>query len=238
MPKNSDEHIVLNVGGIKYTTTRSTLASQPNTMLANMFNERNQDMLKCTNQNEYFFDRNGRAFYYVLELYRNNRVIWPRADHKKNIHVSRQELIAEFEYFGVPWQDHIQTCTVDLASGEANTLDDFIEALEEAIPIWVSEAALQFKILFTEYGEVSHKLDRIKNVLLPFKNCGFHLLVKFKTDLINYLNSKFPGLVFQIEKDSYHSDKYYILVSESQQFLERIKSHSVHLNSKNLFIDE
>ncbi|CAG8816718.1 16644_t:CDS:2, partial [Dentiscutata erythropus] len=52
------EQIVLNVGGIRYETYRSTLTSYPNTLLGTMFAERNKALLHPINGNEYFIDRN------------------------------------------------------------------------------------------------------------------------------------------------------------------------------------
>uniref|UniRef100_U9U2P1 BTB domain-containing protein n=1 Tax=Rhizophagus irregularis (strain DAOM 181602 / DAOM 197198 / MUCL 43194) TaxID=747089 RepID=U9U2P1_RHIID len=67
--QNKDERIVLNIGGIKYETYRSTLTAYPDTLLGTMFQERNEELLK-PNKNEYFFDRNGKAFHYIMEYYR------------------------------------------------------------------------------------------------------------------------------------------------------------------------
>ncbi|RIA99060.1 hypothetical protein C1645_800782 [Glomus cerebriforme] len=71
-----DERIVLNVGGIKYETYRSTLTAHPKTFLGTMFHPRNQTMLHPVNGNEYFFDRNGHAFYYIMEYYRTGSIVW------------------------------------------------------------------------------------------------------------------------------------------------------------------
>ncbi|CAG8750528.1 3855_t:CDS:2, partial [Acaulospora morrowiae] len=76
----NDEHIsekiILNVGGIKYETYRSTLTSHPQTLLGIMFHPRNRVMLHPTNGNEYFIDRNGYAFHYVMEYYRTGTIVW------------------------------------------------------------------------------------------------------------------------------------------------------------------
>ncbi|RIB16824.1 BTB/POZ protein [Gigaspora rosea] len=73
MKSTNDERVILNVGGIKYETYRSTLTQYPKTLLGAMFQERNDAMLHPTNGNEYFFDRNGRAFHYIMEFYRTGR---------------------------------------------------------------------------------------------------------------------------------------------------------------------
>ncbi|GBB87655.1 hypothetical protein RclHR1_14110004 [Rhizophagus clarus] len=71
-----DERIVLNVGGIKYETYRSTLTAHPKTFLGTMFHPRNQAMLHPVNGNEYFIDRNGHAFHYIMEYYRTGNIVW------------------------------------------------------------------------------------------------------------------------------------------------------------------
>jgi hypothetical protein len=42
-----------------------------------MFSERNKEMVHPTNGNEYFFDRDGHLFRYVLQYYRTGKVHWP-----------------------------------------------------------------------------------------------------------------------------------------------------------------
>ncbi|CAG8677184.1 4666_t:CDS:2, partial [Ambispora gerdemannii] len=73
---NTDERIILNVGGVKYETYRSTLTAYPYTLLGTMFQPRNQPLLHPTNGNEYFFDRNGKIFHYVMEYYRTGQILW------------------------------------------------------------------------------------------------------------------------------------------------------------------
>jgi hypothetical protein len=45
MQKSVDERIILNVGGIRYETYKSTLLKYPNTLLSAMFSDRNKDLL-------------------------------------------------------------------------------------------------------------------------------------------------------------------------------------------------
>jgi hypothetical protein len=60
----------------QYETYRSTLTAHPNTLLGTMFHPRNQAMLHPVNGNEYFIDRNGHAFHYILEYYRTGNIVW------------------------------------------------------------------------------------------------------------------------------------------------------------------
>ncbi|CAG8545000.1 11439_t:CDS:2 [Ambispora leptoticha] len=73
---NTDERIILNVGGVKYETYRSTLTAYPDTLLGTMFQQRNQQLLHPANGNEYFFDRNGKIFHYIMEFYRTGQILW------------------------------------------------------------------------------------------------------------------------------------------------------------------
>jgi hypothetical protein len=42
-----------------------------------MFQERNKALLHPTNENEYFIDRDGKLFRYILQFYRRNKIVWP-----------------------------------------------------------------------------------------------------------------------------------------------------------------
>nr|XP_006819272.1 PREDICTED: BTB/POZ domain-containing protein KCTD4-like [Saccoglossus kowalevskii] len=69
------EIINLNVGGKLYSTTRSTLTRYPDTMLGAMFSGR-MPSLKDAHGN-YFIDRNGDMFKYILEFLRNGSIHLP-----------------------------------------------------------------------------------------------------------------------------------------------------------------
>ncbi|RIA92749.1 BTB/POZ protein [Glomus cerebriforme] len=138
---NTKERIILNVGGIKYETFRSTLMAYPETMLGTMFEERNKSLLHPINVNEYYIDRNGRLFYFILQFYRTGKL--PSADQVKcAIPVTQEELDAELDYFMIPRpkrflpKKHIkqQATKLSLRSRTiAAELDDFVTTLKAAI---------------------------------------------------------------------------------------------------------
>ncbi|CAI2171799.1 5898_t:CDS:2 [Funneliformis geosporum] len=99
---SNDKIIILNVSGIKYETRKATLAKYPNTRLGEMVNGNHKSCL--TNKNEYFIDRNGYAFRYVLEYYRTGQILWTTSNEPGGCYngVSRKEMILELEYFQIP----------------------------------------------------------------------------------------------------------------------------------------
>lgn len=76
--------IILNVGGTRHETYKSTLRSIPGTRLAWLAEpdthadaDTNPDALQTTNSNEFFFDRHPVIFAYVLNYYRTGKLHCP-----------------------------------------------------------------------------------------------------------------------------------------------------------------
>ncbi len=85
------EMVRLNVGGRHYTTTRTTLISDPNSALAHMFLHPNPAMVD--EDGRYFIDRNGNAFEPILEYLRSQRLL--------DFGISKERVLAEAEFFGL-----------------------------------------------------------------------------------------------------------------------------------------
>ena len=60
--------IYLNVGGTKYTTTRSTLCKYPDSMLGRMFNANSQFKQVTDREGNIFLNSNGKIFEYILDF--------------------------------------------------------------------------------------------------------------------------------------------------------------------------
>lgn len=67
----------LNVGGVTYTTTKETLLSIKDSLLAAYFKEDSDLKLPKDSQGRYFIDRDGVLFRYILDYMRNRRLILP-----------------------------------------------------------------------------------------------------------------------------------------------------------------
>jgi hypothetical protein len=70
--KTIQDHIKLNVGGIKYETTLNTITSDTDSMLANMFSGRHP--MKLNDDGYYFIDRDGDIFKYVVKYLRDKKL--------------------------------------------------------------------------------------------------------------------------------------------------------------------
>ncbi|RIA89243.1 BTB/POZ protein [Glomus cerebriforme] len=210
MSANYNQRIVLNIGGIKYETIKSTLIMYPDTLLGIMFSESNGILVHPTNGNEYFIDRNGYAFRYVLEYYRTGKVLWT-----DNTTITLQELIAEFDYFKIPHNLEKENRLIQKNQKNHNlaTVDEFaatLDAFYDAIKVIIYEAYRNYRetvslgfypstrdwyrVARTYLMYVDPDIDSIVNVLKPFNASGYKLLKDFRENIIRKLKEEFPGL--------------------------------------------
>src|SRR6185369_11677900 len=68
--------------------------------LGRMFQKRTDELSHPTNNNEYFIDRDGYVFRYVLQYYRTGKMIYP--DRFQSFGISKEELLIEFDFFQIP----------------------------------------------------------------------------------------------------------------------------------------
>ena len=91
----ADEVITLNVGGVMYTTSRSTHTKYPDSMLGAMFG--GQFVPTCfDNQGNFFIDRDGEMFRVVLNFLRSGRLSVPQGFSNFDL------LEAEADFFQIP----------------------------------------------------------------------------------------------------------------------------------------
>ncbi|KAG9306983.1 hypothetical protein G9A89_000897 [Geosiphon pyriformis] len=182
----ADERIILNVGGVKYETLRSTLTSQPHTLLGKLFKE---NTIKPTKGNEYFFDRNGRAFHYVLEYYRTGRITLPR--DSKDFNTSgkgaplNHDIIEELNYFEIvpkhlPFQNKALAIRLDEMVGM------FMDIYFEMAARMVTNLSVRFHI----DGYFAVPCD--VNTLIG--SSAYVVLEKFSQDIQSHLSNSIPEL--------------------------------------------
>ncbi|XP_055333491.1 BTB/POZ domain-containing protein KCTD16-like [Paramacrobiotus metropolitanus] len=90
---SSNEVIELNVGGVLYSTTTSTLVRDSESLLAKMFQSGSAITLPKDSKGRYFLDRDGVLFRYVLDYLRQGRLILPENFYEK------ERLKAEADHF-------------------------------------------------------------------------------------------------------------------------------------------
>ena len=74
---SDDDIILLNVGGQKFTSTRSTLCQVEGSLLATMFSGRWEDSVKRDQDGAVFFDVNPLYFGYILDYLRAKKIATP-----------------------------------------------------------------------------------------------------------------------------------------------------------------
>ena len=74
---SGDDIISLNVGGQKFTTTRSTLCQVEGSLLSTMFSGRWEDGLQRDQDGAVFFDFNPEYFNYILKYLRTKKIVTP-----------------------------------------------------------------------------------------------------------------------------------------------------------------
>ncbi|VEN64136.1 unnamed protein product [Callosobruchus maculatus] len=86
--------VELNVGGVAYTTTLTTLTSRADSTLADLFGSEKRPPKDA--KGRYFIDRDGVLFRYVLDFLRDGRVILPECFRE------RERLRREAEWLRLP----------------------------------------------------------------------------------------------------------------------------------------
>ncbi len=86
------EQVLLDIGGVHYSTSLQTLTNYPQSMLGAMFSGRHT-IIK-NDQGRYFLDRDGKLFAYVLEFLRDGEVTYDDTDS-----LLKTRLLKEAKYF-------------------------------------------------------------------------------------------------------------------------------------------
>jgi hypothetical protein len=150
------EVITLNVGGVIYVTTKSTLRKFRPTMLSSMFSGRHR--LVQDKDGHFFLDRNGRAFTHVLNFLRNGQLPLVSIEmlHELKIEsdffaietLSRllMDRIKEFtkrqfavlrynensNYNNLSWQGITQPCSLTLGGSLYKSIDQVLTEVDQA----------------------------------------------------------------------------------------------------------
>ncbi|CAG8523983.1 12874_t:CDS:2 [Funneliformis mosseae] len=208
---SAEKTIILNVGGVKYETQRSTLLSYPDTFLGTMFAKRNLSLLHPKNENEYFIDRDGSLFRYVIQYYRTGKVYLPK-DNVTSL-VSLKEIEAELDYFQIPFKKHEKQKIIQKLSFTNNPtvekLDQFIYVLRNVIKEVMGTFETEVMITFSKNGyppfmnfgryyvKNSVIMEHIDSLIKPFGSVAYTFLDKYGSDIGQHLKGEIPELSWQ-----------------------------------------
>ncbi|CAG8541481.1 8301_t:CDS:2 [Ambispora gerdemannii] len=224
----SKERIILNVGGIKYETYRTTLTRYPDTRLGLLFDENNKNFNRPTSGNdEYFIDRDGHMFRYILQFYRTEKMPLPE-DAKGLISVSREDLEAELDYFMIPRHLAFPPSPITTTTAKpsltfrrkmiADDIDKFVSSLK----LIIMEVAKQFRrefllnpdfemcieMTFREDAKITDLnitpntgiKSQIKSIIEPHSNVAFLILDKFGQEIGRHLETVIAGFTWSSEE--------------------------------------
>ncbi|PRP81199.1 hypothetical protein PROFUN_02033 [Planoprotostelium fungivorum] len=129
------QKITLDVGGKRYTTSKDTLTSIPNTYFTGLLGSGHW---KPEADGSYFIDRDRKLFHYVLQLLRTGEMSIDTLSEQQ-----KKDLKRELEYFLIPWPT-VQLDTSNML-GKGN---------RERIEQWIGEGKKMGERLYkaTEHG--------------------------------------------------------------------------------------
>ncbi|WAR14022.1 KCNAW-like protein [Mya arenaria] len=139
--RRSEHRIVINVGGIRYETYRSTLKNIPDTRLAWLTNSRGHNPDFDPESGEYFFDRHPGVFNMILNYYRTGKLHAPTD-------VCGPLFEEELAFWGLD-EKQIEPCCwtsfpkADVASNESDTESCHLEDIREKFGIIEEHVAEQ-----------------------------------------------------------------------------------------------
>jgi hypothetical protein len=135
-----DDILILDVGGIKFKTTKSTLKKYPDTYFTGLLNDK-YPLLK-QEDGSIFIDRDGKHFRLLLNFLRSGRIILPTDE------IERRELLIEAEFYLLT--DYILSTTDDNST---------IESIEKNI-----HGAWESNLIFIGYKNIDFEQDDLREV--------------------------------------------------------------------------
>jgi uncharacterized coiled-coil protein SlyX len=120
-----EDHFKLNVGGVRYETTRITLTRVPHSMLATMFGARLDMLRRDPKDGSIFLDRDGDRFRLVLDFLRDGGTSQVAQTIRELPGPQQEAMLIELEFYGLadavfpPW--NIEDAEFKFWEGELNS---------------------------------------------------------------------------------------------------------------------
>ncbi|XP_062521752.1 uncharacterized protein LOC134196590 [Corticium candelabrum] len=191
--KKSMEHIQkfqsslvkLNVGGHKFTTSLTTLRSQPDSMLAAMFSGRHQ--LSTDEDGAYFIDRDGTHYRHILNYLRDDTNLEETLPQKKREQI---ELLKEAQYCQL---NKLET-KIKIMMLPRVTQEQLNTCFSNSKAFFTSDSGIQRQTARQVYQSMSHDEHNLSD--LNFSNSFFSCTgISFKKSCLQQAN--FSECLFQ-----------------------------------------
>ena len=167
---SDDDIIHLNVGGQKFTSTRSTLCQVEGSLLATMFSGRWEDSVKRDQDGAVFFDVNPQYFGYILDYLRAKKIETPEnpaplPEVPQNQEKNFSNLV---EYLGLSKEIVPTEIATEKSSEKFNSHSPGI-TLQEDGKVGVHDSSIAHKYVLGE-NVYKHGIIRFKLKLESFQN--------------------------------------------------------------------
>lgn len=205
--------VCFDVGGTKFKVSRSLVGSYPNTMLARLISDRWKSNSKKEND-EFFIDRDGILFQYVLHYMRDQKVHLP-------LTVCRESILKELQYYGFEsvsddalccssaiYQTAINIVTCkNLHQADIQNVDNAITDLEQSI-INLHQTKSYMSIVYQCFSSFSQKGRHFENRFDIYSTSSWHrYFFPFNQELFDKIAAKY-GLQYE----SHRTKGFYLLV--------------------------
>ncbi|KAG9288813.1 hypothetical protein G9A89_001137 [Geosiphon pyriformis] len=199
------QKIILNIGGTQFETLRSTLIAHPNTLLGKMFLEDGEESHQADGH-EYFFDRDGETFHYIMRFYREGRITWFQEhcfDAENTCNLSR--LLQEMRCFKIGTSALYKP--VDMVNQWAADLHNFALMLKHAVETMIANHEDNLQLLFYQskeaavIGDIAEIFEEWVN---EFSYAGYHILDLFGDDIRKNMEAAIPNLMWKLTKEEHH----------------------------------
>ena len=192
---SDDDIILLNVGGQKFTSTRSTLCQVEGSLLATMFSGRWEDSVKRDQDGAVFFDVNPQYFGYILDYLRAKKIATPEnpapfPEVPQNQEKNFSNLV---EYLGLSKEIVPTEIATEKLSEKFNSHSRRISIQEDG-KVAVHDSSVRHEYVLGE-NVYQHGIIRFKLKLESFQNNNWIMVGILKADVVPQSVSSFtsPG---------------------------------------------